>query len=49
MNIDRYLKITRWATERYRKNSKLILWVGNNPSRWTRIEHLAFKKYINGK
>ena len=47
MNIDRYLKITRWAKNRYRKNGRLILWIGLNPSQWTKIENLAFKKYIS--
>ena len=46
MNIERYLTITRWATSRYRKNGRLILSTGGNPSRWTIIESLAFKKYI---
>ena len=46
MNIDRYLKITRWSTSRYRKNGRLILSTGGKPSRWTIIEQLAFKKYI---
>ena len=46
MNIDKYLKITRWATGRYRKNGRLILSIGGNPSKWTIIEQLAFKKYI---
>ena len=46
MNIDRYLIITRWAKNRYRKNGKLILSIGGNPSKWSKIENLAFKKYI---
>ena len=46
MNIDKYLKITRWAKNRYRKNGKLILSIGGNPSKWSKIEKMAFDKYI---
>ena len=46
MNIDKYLKITRWAKNRYRKNGRLILSIGGNPSQWSKIEKMAFDKYI---
>lgn len=43
---DRYIKVTRWAKARYRKNGVLILWANGKPSAWTRIERLAFDRYI---
>ena len=46
MNIDKYLKIAKWAKNRYRKNGVLILSIGLDPSKWSKIENLAFKKYI---
>ena len=46
MNIEKYLKVTRWAKNRYRKNGVLILSIGLDPSKWSKIENLAFKKYI---
>ena len=46
INVDRYLKIVSWAKNRYRKNQKLITWQNGTPSIYTKIENLAFNKYI---
>jgi len=48
-NIEKYLKIVGWATARYRKNGRLIVSIGGEPSNWKQIEILAFDKYIIGK
>ena len=48
-NIEKYLKIVRWATARYRKNGRLIVSIGGEPSNWKQIEIMAFDKYIIGK
>ena len=48
-NIDKYLKVVRWATTRYRTNGRLILSIGGEPSTWKQIEIMAFDKYIIGK
>lgn len=43
---DRYLKIVRWAERRYTRDGKLVVMEGNKPSRFTRIEIAAWKKYV---
>ena len=46
MQENKYLKIVKWAGNRYRKNQRLIIWENGEPSIYTRIENLAFAKYI---
>lgn len=43
---NRYLKIVRWAERRYTRDGKLVVMEGNKPSRFTRIEIAAWKKYV---
>lgn len=47
-NIDRYLKVVRWAADRYRQRpgSRLILWEAGSPTKYTAIENAAWKKYM---
>lgn len=45
--MDVYLKITRWAKNRYSKNGEIILYhAGGRPSIYSRIEAAAWSKYI---
>lgn len=44
--IDRVLKITRWAKDRYTINGRLITWIGGKPSIYSRIVNAAINKYL---
>lgn len=49
-NVDRYLKIVRWAAERYRdENGFLPLRKGGAPLAYLRIEAAAFARHIEGR
>ena len=43
---DRYLKLVRWAQDRYTTNGSLIISIGLNPSTYTRIERAAAAKFL---
>lgn len=45
-NRDRYLRILRWARNRYTVNGILAVIVRGQPTRYSRIERAAFDKYI---
>lgn len=46
-NVDRYLKIVRWAQDRYRdENGFLPLRKGGAPLAYLRIEAAAFARYM---
>ena len=50
MKHDRYLRVVYWARARYTdKTGLLIISSGGNPSRFTRIESAAWRKYIIGE
>jgi len=42
---ERYLKIVKWLRKRYTRNGLLIVDVGGVPSKYTRLETLAWIKY----
>lgn len=45
---DRYLTVVKWASKRYRSaDARLIIERGGIPSEFTRVERLAWDKYIN--
>ena len=45
---ERYLKIVKWLRKRYRrKDGYLIVEVRGVPSKYTRLEALAWLKYMN--
>lgn len=46
MKIERYLKIVNWAKRRYTRNAVLVIRVGHFPSRYSVIEDLAAKRYL---
>jgi len=43
---DRYLKITTWARKRYIRNYCVVLWIGNIETTYTKIERMAWDKYL---
>lgn len=49
MNVDRYLRIVRWARSRYTLDGVLAVSVGGLPSAYSRIERAAWDRYMNGK
>ena len=42
----KYLKIAKWLTARYLKNGALTVQIGVTPTKYTKIESLAWNKYI---
>jgi len=44
--INRYLAIELWARKRYAENGQIVLYRGKTPSRYTRIEHAAARRYL---
>ena len=42
---EKYLKIVKWLRKRYTRNGLLIVDVGGVPSKYTRLETLAWIKY----
>lgn len=46
---DRYLKIVRWAQRRYTVQHRLIISIGGRLSRYSKIERMAFDRYVNNK
>jgi hypothetical protein len=46
---DRYLRIVRWAEERYTADGVLVMSRGNVPSVFKRIEYLAWDRYVIGE
>jgi hypothetical protein len=47
---DRFLKIERWAKKRYLTAEKsIVVSIGGKPTRYSRIEDLAFEKLIIGR
>jgi len=42
----KYLEIVKWARNRYAKNGWLVLERGGKPSKYSRIEKAAWKKYL---
>lgn len=47
-NIERYIRLMRWAIARYTRNGELIAAVGGKPSRFTCIERMAYATYMRG-
>lgn len=45
-NADRFIKIMRWAADRYRDETGLLVWSKNKPTKYAFIERLAWEKYI---
>jgi len=46
MKPDKYLKIVTWLRKRYTKNGMLVIEKGGSPSKYTRLETLAWLKYM---
>jgi len=44
--FDKYLRCTDGLRKRYTKGKTLILTIGGNPTKYTRLEKLAAKKYL---
>ncbi len=44
---ERYLKIIKWLRKRYTRNGRLIVDAGGVPSKYKRLETLAWLKYMN--
>jgi len=44
--IDRYLKLAEWLAHRYTYGGRLALAFGDSPSRYTRLENMAARKYL---
>ena len=48
MNLTaKYLKIEQWLRKRYTKNGLLAIDVGGKPTKYKRLEELAWCKYIH--
>ena len=47
--IDRYLAIVAWARKRYTRDGRLVISVGMMRSRYSAIEDLAWKRYMEGR
>jgi hypothetical protein len=48
-NEDKYFKIQQWLRKRYTKNGLLTIEVGGKPTKYKRLEKLAWFKYmLNG-
>lgn len=47
--IDRYLAIVAWAKRRYTEQHRLVLTIGGRLSRYSRIERLAFDRYMRAE
>jgi hypothetical protein len=45
-NVDRYLKLVKWARNRYTRNKILNMSSGNVPSIYVRIVSAAWSKYM---
>lgn len=45
--IDRYLAIRAWTRRRYTDNGIVVTRFGGRPTAYTRIERLAFERYIH--
>lgn len=43
---DRYLEIVEWARKRYTIKHRLVLSIGNRLSRYSKIERMAFDRYL---
>lgn len=43
----RYLRLVKWAQDRYTVNGILVISHGLNPSIYTRIERAAAKKFLD--
>ena len=43
---DKYLKIQRWLQKRYTKNGVLVIEVSGKPTKYKRLEALAWCKYM---
>ena len=46
MKPDKYLKIVTWLRKRYTENGMLVIEKGGLPSRYSRLETLAWLKYM---
>ena len=44
---DRYLRLVTWAYERYMIRNALTVQIGYTPTKFSRIEHAAFTKFLN--
>lgn len=49
VHSDRYLGIVQWALARYTYDGVLIISRGLQPSTYSRIEELAFRRYMEVK
>lgn len=45
-NITQYLAVVTWAQKRYTINDTLIIKKGNDFTKYSKIEFLAWKKYM---
>jgi hypothetical protein len=43
---EKYLKVVRWAQNRYTKAGRLVLDTGGIPSTYSKIEKIAFERYM---
>lgn len=46
MDIDRYLKITKWLKNRYSENGMIVTFSKGKETKYTVLEREFFKKYI---
>lgn len=44
--MTQYLKICRWSQRRYGLNGCLVITQGGQPTRYSRIEALAWSRYM---
>ena len=43
---DKYLAIVAWAMKRYTRDGSLAIYAGNYPTAYSRIETLAWHRYM---
>ena len=44
---DKYLAIVAWAVKRYTREGSLAIYAGNYPTAYTRVETLAWHRYMS--
>ena len=43
---EKYLKVVKWACDRYKIKNKLVIQIGDTFSEYSKIEKLAFERYL---
>ena len=44
--FDRYLRIANWLRARYTRAGELVISIGGKPTRYSRLELMAYRRYV---